>query len=544
MAKDQVASKGRGWGWKPYVFLTLILALVYIPFPSRHPQFDSIGYYMLAKMSNWSILALMPANHVLPAPSFLLISSIRSLLGIKLNLAAFLSLYNSLLMIGAVLLFYGFYKRIIPDKKLSFLCALALGFSFQTIFNATDFDNVALVIFAMGLTFNICWRKTTNNQITSGILSGFIATISVLAIEYLAFLGPIIFIYYLVLGQKKRAITHIVVFFILSSLSFLLIAILFHRVTSFDEFRGYMLGYGGVLGVSGGWVPFSWRTPINAFIGLVRSMLGLHPLMHWQWLEQMARQFLPGVVMANHIATANGIITWLRVPLFLLTSILIITVPFLVWLAWLGQHVRKSLSAETQPQLLALFVVILGLFIIWFLPSAGEYWISDLTVLLPLAFIGLNRFKRIAFPIGLTFSAILLIVNLFGSIMPLADEKNDPVVPFILRMDETRQPCDILLVPPTSGFPQRWLFHWVVATAVPRSPHSHLPIAEHYLAKSCGSMRVYFMQEIFNPQNADDESVYGEIFSLNEDQVSSLKNASDKAYALGQLELYKWEGDL
>lgn len=544
MADAQVAGKGRDWGWKPYIFLILILALVYFPFPSRHPQFDGIGYYMLAKMGNWNTVALMPANHVLPTPLILLISSIRSLLDIKLNLAAFLSLYDSLLMIGAVLLFYGFYKRIIPNQKLSFLCALALGFSFQTMFNATDIENVAVVIFAMGLTFNICWRKARGNQIISGILSGFLATISMLAIEYLAFLGPILFIYYLTLGQKKRAITHIIVFFILSSLSFLLIALLFYRVTSFDEFRGYLLGYGGVLGVSGGWVPFSWRTPINAFIGLVRSLLGLHPLMHWQWLEQMARQFLPGAIMANHVATANGIIPWLRMPLFLLTSILIISVPFMIWLTWLGQRIRKTLSTEAQPQLLALFVVILGFFIIWFLPSAGEYWISVLTILLPLAFIGLNRFKKIALPAGLAFTVTLLIVNLFGSVMPLADEKNDPVVPLILRMDETRQPCDILLVPPTSGFPQRWLFAWVVATAVPGSAHNHPALGEHPLVKSCNDLRIYYMQEVFNQQNSDDESIYGEVFSLNHDQVSALQNSSVKVDVFNQLELFKWEGSL
>jgi hypothetical protein len=463
MADDVTPTKGRDWGWKPYVFLILILALLYLPFPNRHPQFDGIAYYVDAQ-TNWQSRIALPANHVLPEPFFLVMNSIHRTFGIKYNLAGFFSLCDSLLMIGALLIMFGFYKRILGETKTAFFTVLALGCCFATWYFATDIENVALVVMGAALLFSIGWRRTHADRIGRGILLGLLAVAAALCMQTLAVLAVFTAVYFWRQKKRRLAVSFLGSFILVLFLLYALIAFVYMGVTSVEQFKNYVLGYAEISHAqSQGWMNISLMTPFAAIVGFSRSFLGLHPLMNLPWLKEMALKGLPGNVIGNQIAMAEGIAPWLQMPLYISTFILLLALPFVLWCAWCGRKQKKDdMENGTNAGLLLIYAIVMAVLTTIWLPQGGEFWLAVIVILLPLAMRKLMAVWREEWVILYCWLGLLAFTNLFGSIHPFADETVDPVLPSILYLDEIRKPDDIYLVPYSQAYPQRLIFHWVV----------------------------------------------------------------------------------
>jgi hypothetical protein len=538
MADVRAASNGRVWNWKPYIFLILILALFYFPFPNRHPQLDGAAYYVYAQ-AGWQEKIALPANHVLPQPFFLLMNSVHKLFGIQLNLASFFSLCDSLLMIVALLILFGFYQRLFEKLKPVFIAIMALGSCFAVWYFATDIENVALVMLGAALLLNVGWRPSHSDTIIRGILLGLLAVFATLCMQTLAVLSIFSAFYYLRMGKRKLAFSFLLCYLLVLGSIYSLIAFAYLGINTLEHFKNYLLGYAEISNAQrSGWMSISLMTPFAAAVGFSRAFLGLHPLMNLPWLKEMAVNGLPGNVLSNQIAIAEGITPWLQIPLMVFTVLLLISLPVFLWLAWKGSK-RTKLDRDhgIDSRLLLVYAIIMALLTIVWLPQAGEFWLAVLIVLMPLAMRRLSAMNPGIWIGASIWVGLVAFTNLFGSIRPFADDTVDPTLPSILYLDEIRQPDDLYLIPYGTAYPQRWVFKWVIPVkTITPGPNQPDGIWENEFRHCTGT--IYFSSDLFQLNSQKQLSVSDPAYNLAVSDWNDLSRSAIIAHKIGTLEIW------
>jgi hypothetical protein len=536
MADDITPQRGRDWGWKPYVFLILILALLYLPFPNRHPQLDGIGYYMGAKLGDLHSMGALATTHMLPQPFFVLMNLLHKSLGIGYNLAGFFSLCDSLLMIGSILILYGFYRNIIRKSQPAFLSALALGTCFAAWYFGTDIENVSLAIFSTALLLNVGWRTSHQNTVTRGILLGFLALFATLCMQTLAVLSLFMVIFFLRQHKHKLAFSMLATFLLTLFLTYFLVAFAYLGLSNLDELKAYLFGHAEISRSQHlGWMRITPMTPFAAVVGFSRAILGLHPLMNIPWVKELALTSLRENVLSNQIAMAEGIVPWLKYPLIATTFILALTLPLLVWFAWKGSKrppSQKDLGVDTR--LLLIYACFMALLTTIWLPQGGEFWLPIVTVLIPLAMRYLTKLQPAVWIYIYGWIGILAFTNLFGSIQPFANDAVDPTLPSILYLDEIRHPDDLYLIPYNKAYPQRWVFNWVLPVAsVGLDNTTANPLWENEFGNGKGI--IYFSSDLYNlaPQTVSEKM--GPAFYLKTADWERITRHPDKVTSLGAL---------
>ena len=538
MADAQAAGKGRVWNWKPYIFLFLILALFYLPFPNRHPQFDGVGYYVIAQMNLQQTGGAVPTSHVLPQPFFTTLYSLHQLMGIQYSISRFFSLCDSLLMIGSLLILFGFYKNIIRDSRIAFLATLALGSCFAIWYFGTDIENVSLATFSAALLLNIGWRTSHKNTMVRGVLLGLLAVFATLCMQTLAVLSLFAVIYYFRQGKRRLAFSMLFSFIFILLLTYSILAFSYLGYSTLDEFKLYLLGHADISHTqSQGWMTLTPLTPFAAVVGFSRAILGLHPLMNLPWLKEMALTGLPGNVLSNQIAMAEGITPWLIYPLIATTIMLLLSLPVFLWFAWKGhKQTKEEKDSGIATGLLVLYAGFMALLTIIWLPQGGEFWLPVVIILIPLAARYLTRLKPMVRIYACVWVGLLAFTNLFGSIRPFADETVDPTLPSILYLDEIRQPDDLYLIPSSAAYPQHSVFYWVIPVASIESQYnSSDALWEKDFRESKGT--IYFSSDLFNLKSHKELNLKGPTYYLATQDWENLTQQARTLRNIGSLEI-------
>jgi hypothetical protein len=504
--------------WQLSLLLALCLALLYLPFPNRHPQYDAIGYYQIAKSCQWDNSFLLPFNHMLSGPLFKLVGSIVFFLTGGKNLAGWLSCFDSLLMIVALCLLARFYSRIINSKVWGHFAAFFMGVCFETWYFGTDIENISLTLFSTSLLVSLCWKVKQGSQIKNGILSGALAAFSIFCMQYTGLIGLFLAIYYWKRKLRMQSIIHLVTMFTIIISTYVLIAVTIFDANSLNDVKYYVLGYGNIVQPDNttDWAAISYTTPFRTMVGLSRTMLGLHPLMNLPFLQNLAEQGLKMNIISNQISIARGIASWLQYPLSILTILLLLFIPGLFYFAWKGRKQKTEFVKDfaNEPGLLFVYAVCLSLFFTWWIPQAGEYWLSVVIIIIPLAIrgvLGLDKVWRIGIK---SFVGGLVIVNLFGSIIPFSDEKVDPRLPLILQVDEIRNSEDIFLVPADYAYPQRWSFFWVYPILQTPNQNMIFDLSNKNRSSYRIPRRVFFIENTLTYEPEGDPTKFGGPFYI------------------------------
>lgn len=499
--------------WQISLLLALCLALLYLPFPNRHPQFDAIGYYHIAKSPVWSNHFLLPFNHMLPGPLFKLIGSINSFIAGGTNLARWLSYFDSLLMITALCILARFYSRLVNSIKWGHFAAFFMGVCFETWYFGTDIENISLTLFSTSLLVSLCWREMKGSQIKNGVISGALAAFSIFCMQYTGLIGLFLAIYYWRQKLRTQSIIHLVTMFLMLVSTYILVSVTVFGANTFNELKFYVLGYGSIVGVDNAtdWATISYTTPLRTVVGLSRTMLGLHPLMNIPFFQNFAEHSLHLNIITNQVSIARGIAPWLKYPLSILTILLLLAIPGVFYFAWKGRKRKPECEKDciNEPGLLFVYAVCLSLFFTWWIPQAGEYWLSVIIIIIPLAIRGVLGFGKV-WRIGIiSFVGGLVVVNLLGSIIPYADENVDPGLPSILRLDEIRGSEDIFLVPADFVYPQRWSFFWVYPIVQTPNQNKTFDLVNTNRSSYKTSRRVFFTKNTLTYEPKGDPGRFG-----------------------------------
>jgi len=529
-------TKGRVWNWKFYIFLILILALCYLPFPNRHPQYDGIKYYAQAKALNWNDPGLLPANDMLVSPVFNISALLAKNIGFGTSLSHWLSVTDSLVMIVALVLLYAFYRRITGSDTGALWSCLALGVCFSTWYFATDIENVALTVFASSLLLCIGWQRNKKESFLRGILMGLLGTFAALCHQSLIVLAIFTGIYLLRQRMIKQAVAYFSTLLLTLILVYLFASLIFYSINTISGVVGYVFGYVGQTGV-GGWHKLDWSTPMAGVIGFSRAFLGLHPLMNIAWFRTLAINGLPGNILSNQIAIASGIPSLLQTPLIISTFVLLLSLPIFLTLAVKGvapQPNDKSSGADKT--LMLVYAIVTAILALWWLPQGGEFWLSAIIFLIPLVASHLLKLKPVVWIYAFIWVGLLAFTNLFGSIRPFADETVDPTLPSILYLDEIRQPDDLYLIPYSEAYPQRWVFPWVIpVNAIVLESNLRDERWERLFRKS--RRIVYYSSELLQLKSGEETDMRDPAYIMTLKDWADLTRNYEKIHSFGEMEI-------
>jgi hypothetical protein len=428
---------------------------------------------------------------------------------------------------------FTFFRRVTRAENAAVWCSLTLGLCFTTWYFGTDIENVALALCASSLLLGAGWRRHPKDSITAGVLLGALGAFAVLCHQSLIVLAIFTGVYCMRQGMRRSVLTYFLSLAVLLGLAYLLVPRLFYSINTISVTISYVLGYVGQSRL-GGWSQLGLSTPLAALVGFSRAFLGLHPLMNLDWVKELAVGGLPANVLSNQIAIAAGIPTTLQPLLIALTLILLLSLPVIILFAIKGS---KSLvddnSQGVDSRLMLLYAAVVMLLTIWWLPLGGEFWLPVVVVLLPLAARYLSGLKPALWIYAYVWTGLLTFTNLFGSILPFADETVDPTLPSILYLDGIRQTDDIYLIPYNQAYPQRWVFGWVIPIKAIMPDGSESVSLDKKIRDNTG--RIYFSSDLFTLAEMETMTTRDTTYILNSSDWQRLIQNAESVHTVGSL---------
>ncbi len=231
-------------------------------------------------------------------------------------------------------------------------------------------------------------------------------------------------------------------------LVYLVAATLVHNMKDVDEFWGWITG----TTATGRCWYWTVSAPWKAIIGAVWGIMGGHFLFALEAFREFIQTFLPTFVQREEVFLVRNF-SPLRVALLVLTSAsVLVCLAYLVIRSGRACSLVLTRKAGTPKLRLAVmiclsYILIYGTFTSWWEPQNTEFWISPIVFVVLVLAIGSAlanvapavKFCRVMIPSG------LLIVNLFGSILPQTDHENDYWDTFNRWLIENAQPDDLVV---------------------------------------------------------------------------------------------------
>ncbi|MGB8190667.1 MAG: hypothetical protein WCF67_02055 [Chitinophagaceae bacterium] len=210
----------------------------------------------------------------------------------------------------------------------------------------------------------------------------------------------------------------------------------------FSKWFGWIRGY---TETNEYWQPLSWKTPLFAALGFLRTIVGGQFLFRLGDAEENMNAFLKVHALQDEQFLVRNLSTGMVWTIFILSMLLgvLMLILFIRFIRKFRENMRTSKHVITP---LLLYVAIYSFYFLFWMPEILEFWLGH-CVIFWLLLIGTYKpvGRRLNIISG-SIAVLLFVINFSSSIRPMQDIKNDIGYARIEKLTHAATANDLVLV--------------------------------------------------------------------------------------------------
>jgi len=420
------------------------ITVVYVSTLSvNHSEAEDSLYYLM-DISRGSLGDQVHPNHLLYNLINYLFLHSWQLIGYQGSVEVPVKIINIAGSLCTLLLVYSLATYLKFQYTLRYFCVFGVAFTCGYWWYSVECETYILPLIFVLLCFRQLIRiQEEFHKVINHILLGIYAAIAILLHQQHCLLGLTIVIGYLLvlhMNQKKtiwkqfifRMSLCIFVCAFVTISSYLIAAIFFKGLTTYSHIENYILGRYNNMPVKLGY--WSIGSVLLGIIGFLRTIIGGHFLFSFSTVANTFQQGLPGSMLREEVFLVKDFSMLKSLSLCGLAVIVAFGSAFIAFQIAKKMSLQRILSDEALSTkkkfvfaLILSYLITYSIFNIWWEPQNSEYWVS----IVPLLFLAFGillsalQYKRFEIICMLAIILCLFTVNLFGSVLPQTNHKND-----------------------------------------------------------------------------------------------------------------------